>query len=49
VEGIVAWSNGQGKRRKMSLPPGFGVEFTEITEDDTMAINAYVEGTRSKV
>jgi two-component system cell cycle response regulator len=48
VQGIVAWANGQGKRRKVSLPPGFGVEFTKISEEDTMAIKAYVEGTRSK-
>ncbi|MDD2335316.1 MAG: response regulator [Geobacteraceae bacterium] len=48
AQGIVAWANGQGKRRKMSLPPGFGVEFTKIAEEDNMVIKAFVEGTRGK-
>ncbi|MHC1696639.1 MAG: response regulator [Geobacteraceae bacterium] len=49
AEGIVAWANCQGKRRKMTLPPGFGVEFTSIAEEDNMAIKAIVEGTRGRV
>ncbi|MGA7826722.1 MAG: response regulator [Geobacteraceae bacterium] len=48
AEGIVAWANGLGKRRKMTLPPGFGVEFTSISEEANQAIRAFVEGTRSK-
>jgi len=46
AEGVVAWANGLGKRRKMTLPPGFGVEFTRIAEEDNLAIKAFVEGTR---
>lgn len=48
AQGIVAWANGQGKRRKMSLPPGFGVEFTKIAEEDHLVIKAFVDGTRGK-
>jgi len=48
AEGVVAWANGQGKRRKMALPPGFGVEFTRIEEEANLAIKAFVEGTRGK-
>jgi len=46
AQGIVAWANCQGKRRKMTLPPGFGVEFTKITEEDNMVIKAFVEAKR---
>lgn len=49
AEGIVAWANGLGKRRKMTLPPGFGVEFTRIAEEDNKAIKTFVEGTRGKI
>jgi CheY-like chemotaxis protein len=48
AHGIVAWENGQGKRRKMSLPPGFGVEFTEISEESIKAIKSFVEDARRK-
>jgi uncharacterized protein (TIGR02266 family) len=48
AQGTVAWANCQGKRKKISLPPGFGVEFTEITEEDNKVIKAFVEGIRSK-
>ncbi len=46
AQGIVAWNNGQGKRTKPSLPAGFGVEFTSITEKDNEAIRSFVEGNR---
>lgn len=49
AEGVVAWANGLGKRRKTSLPPGFGVEFTKIAENADLAIRAFVEGTRAKI
>lgn len=48
AEGIVAWTNGQGKRRKLTLPPGFGVEFTRIPEEANTAIKAFIEGTRGR-
>ena len=48
AQGIVAWANCQGKRKKMTLPPGFGVEFTNVAEEDNMVIKAFVEGTRGK-
>jgi CheY-like chemotaxis protein len=48
AQGIVAWENGPGKRRKMTLPPGFGVEFTAIAEADNKAIKSYVERARLK-
>ena len=49
AEGVVAWANCQGKRRKMTLPPGFGVEFTSIAEEANLAIKAFVEGTRGNM
>lgn len=48
AQGVVAWANCQGKRKKMTLPPGFGVEFTKIAEEDNKVIKAFVEGTRGK-
>jgi hypothetical protein len=48
AQGVVAWENGPGKRRKMTLPPGFGVEFTALTEADNKAIKYYVERARVK-
>ncbi|RQW89366.1 MAG: response regulator [Geobacter sp.] len=48
AKGVIAWANCLGKRRKMTLPPGFGVEFTDITEEDNKVIKTFVEGTREK-
>lgn len=46
AQGIVAWGNGAKCRKKNSLPPGFGVEFTEIAEADSRNILSFVEGIR---
>jgi len=48
AQGVVAWENGPDKRRKMTLPPGFGVEFTAITEADNKAIKSFVDRSRGK-
>jgi len=48
AQGVVAWQNSPGKRRKMTLPPGFGVEFTAIPEAANQAIKSYVERARGK-
>ncbi|MDD2318659.1 MAG: response regulator [Geobacteraceae bacterium] len=47
AQGIVAWKNGEQKRKKPSLPTGFGVEFTSITEPDNEAIRSFVAGNRA--
>lgn len=46
AQGIVAWENSMKNRRKNALPPGFGVEFTEIAEADNKNIRSFVEGIR---
>lgn len=43
VAGRVAWVNEEGKRVKQALPPGFGVEFTEIGEQQKALLDAYLE------
>ncbi|HOP41069.1 MAG TPA: response regulator [Geobacteraceae bacterium] len=43
IQGVVAWENGVGRRKKTSLPPGFGVEFTEISESGSKDIRSFVE------
>ena len=48
AQGIIAWENSAKSRKKNALPPGFGVEFTEIAEADSKKIRSFVEGIRRK-
>lgn len=46
TKGIVAWDNGPGKRRKPSLPAGFGVEFVGMNDADSSLLRAFLENRR---
>ena len=39
----VAWINEEGKRVKSSLPPGFGVEFQDLDEQELAVLNAFLD------
>jgi len=43
ARGVVAWENGPGKRKKASLPPGFGVEFIGMQDSEGEIIRSFVE------
>lgn len=43
TRGLVAWENGPGKRKKISLPPGFGVEFVGMKDSDGEIIRSFIE------
>ena len=47
AQGRVAWRNAGSTPSKPLLPPGFGVEFTSIDEDDAEAIRRYVDAASS--
>lgn len=47
ARGIVAWDNGPGKRKKPSLPAGFGVEFIDMKEGDFASIRSFIESHRN--
>ena len=42
VTGRIAWVNEEGKRVKQTLPPGFGVEFLEIDEQQKALLDAFL-------
>jgi uncharacterized protein (TIGR02266 family) len=42
TKGRVAWLNGTKGRLNQGLPPGFGVEFTAITEESRRALERFV-------
>jgi hypothetical protein len=46
TRGVVAWDNGPGKRRKPSLPAGFGVEFVGMKNGDCALIRSFLENRR---
>lgn len=46
ARGIVAWDNGQERRRKPSLPAGFGVEFVDMKEGDSALLRSFIEHRR---
>jgi CheY-like chemotaxis protein len=43
AKGRVAWVNTSRKRKKLTLPAGFGVEFVEIHDDAGEAIRTLIE------
>jgi Tfp pilus assembly protein PilZ len=43
VEGVVAWLNPRQQHPVHSLPPGFGVSFRELSEENRQAIANLVE------
>lgn len=43
LTGRVAWRNEDGKRVHSELPAGFGVEFLELEERETAALNCYLQ------
>jgi two-component system, cell cycle response regulator len=43
VSGRIAWVNEEGKRVKQTLPPGFGVEFQQVSEEQMALIEAFLE------
>jgi len=43
ARGVVAWENGPGKRKKPSLPAGFGVEFVEMRDGDSALLKWFIE------
>jgi CheY-like chemotaxis protein len=43
AKGVVAWGNSSGKKKKSSLPAGFGVEFVEMQESDSASIRSFIE------
>jgi CheY-like chemotaxis protein len=45
-KGRVAWVNNEKRRKKPSLPVGFGVEFVEIPDYAGAAVRAFIESRR---
>lgn len=43
AKGKVAWLNSAKGRKKTKLPAGFGVEFTDLTEESRQALNLFFE------
>jgi Tfp pilus assembly protein PilZ len=43
VEGVVAWLNPRQQHPVHSLPPGFGVSFRELSDENRRAIEGVVE------
>jgi Tfp pilus assembly protein PilZ len=43
VEGVVAWLNPRQQHPVHSLPPGFGVSFRSLTDDNRRTIEGVVE------
>ena len=44
AKGRVAWRNTEGLRQKLTLPPGFGVEFQSLPEEAARNIDRFIEG-----
>jgi uncharacterized protein (TIGR02266 family) len=39
----VAWTNGPDALKKPSLPPGMGIQFIDLSQDDLQAIRLYID------
>jgi len=39
----VAWTNDPGSSKKISLPPGMGVQFLDLSSEDMCAIRTYLD------
>ena len=46
VEGQVAWLNEEENRVNTALPPGFGVEFMGLEEEETAVLKSFVDAER---
>lgn len=42
VKSRVAWTNDPGSLKKISLPPGMGLQFLDLSSDDMYAIRTYL-------